>query len=287
MAFDGADLGGLGPAQAPEPTGRAAGLAWLELVATLALAVLFALLGAEFALQAVHVGNKSGSRIPSALAAAGFVLVAAICTRVAISAEHRRLGRGPSAHERHVASVARHTSTTMRATGTPHRSVSGGTAFASLLHYFVPPLAAVALFGAAIDYHSKAAHSSFVQSHGLSEQARITSISVHQSCGRSSCDYTADMSATFPLAAGGTSPTDVHVPNAADAFSQGETVSILVDQNEYVYAEIPGEPFERSYRWIFLAVLGALLAAYAGWNLTPKRRRTWTPGVSRYRRRRG
>jgi hypothetical protein len=131
--------------------------------------------------------------------------------------------------------------------------------------------------GLAVTAHQDWKRSSYVQQHGIPATGTVISVVNHQTCGRYSCSYTSDISASLAPPVAGRSVTDVHYPYESN-LAEGERFSLLVDPRDPGYAEVPGSEYTSSIKWVLLAVFAVFLFALSAqwarslWRMTQHRR---------------
>jgi hypothetical protein len=232
---------------------------WLELLVAVGLAVLLALLGLGFLINAAGARQHHGaSRAVEAVCAVISFGLLALSTRWAIRVEHRLRGQQPVAQA--FASAV--------ATSTPkprpsrfsarRRRHYGPIATGITLALFAGGTIAVSI--GAISTYSQGVRSGFVQSHGISASALVESVDNTQHCSRGGCYYTAAILVRLSPPVNGARTTVVHYPDFSE-LATNETVVVLVDPKQPGYAELPGSRFVASWSWTILAGLAVLFAA--------------------------
>jgi hypothetical protein len=150
------------------------------------------------------------------------------------------------------------------------------------LSIFALTLTAMAALFFFFSFHlrSESAQSAYTQAHGVGRQATVVRVDnmQHQSSsqnGPATVWYTAEITASLNPPVDGQSQTTVHVPHQV-SYSDGQTVSVLVDAQAPGYAELPGQPDVTAKDW-WAALAGgavcALLACFLGWQAIAKVRR--------------
>lgn len=119
--------------------------------------------------------------------------------------------------------------------------------------------------------HSEAAKSGYTQTHGVADQATVTSVDNEKSCGRHSCHYYAYVTVTLRTAVSGHGSTTVNVPDKV-FYTDGQTISVLVDPRDPGYAELPGSPYETDADTVGVALFAALALALGVTGLIRGRR---------------
>lgn len=197
----------------------------LGIIVTAGLALFCAMLGVWFLGDALSAHRDPlGPGEPYAYAAGSFVFFC-LLVWVAIQFEHRLRGAGPD-----------------RARQAP----------VAISFFLLVYLSIVIGFGVfAINVHAQAARSSYVQGHGVSRAGGIISVqNVEHQGPRDGPYYTALITVTLAPPVGGHSTTVVHDPRGSNLIP-GEGLAVLVDAQQPVYAELPGQPFVQNAGWIF------------------------------------
>ncbi|MGO9974468.1 MAG: hypothetical protein ACLP01_17030 [Solirubrobacteraceae bacterium] len=266
-------IAGLGGDE-PQPASRRPRL-WVELVVAIVLAGFLALLGIGFLGNAAHrdpAGNAIGAAICFGLTF--------LCSRWAIHTEHRLRAHQPLAQSftgapsfpassattaTPIQDAPAARATSRRRAATPRRTVRRGRRYSpvgSTIVALVLGAGTAALAVNAVVMRSHGARSSFVQSHGVQEQATVDDVNNSQDCGRYGCTYSAAISVTLARPVGGTMQSVAHYPDTSN-LNQGQQITVLVDPEEPTYSEIPGSKLVDSGSWIASALLalacGALL----------------------------
>jgi hypothetical protein len=109
----------------------------------------------------------------------------------------------------------------------------------------------------AILVHGQGERSDETQSHGIAVNATVDNVDNSESCGKSSCSWTAAVTVTLPRAVDGVQTSVIHIPRES-YLDDEEQVSILVDPKQPSYSEIPGLKFTSSGEWIVFVGLVAL-----------------------------
>jgi hypothetical protein len=219
----------------------------VELVVAIVVTGVLALFEVEFVLAATGlraVQNTSrGGLIAGAVVFAGFV---ALATRWVIAIEHRLRGDQP---------VAR----SFRSTSVSRRRRRYSPVTQAVLLVFIAGATAGCIVGA-VKVHQQGERSSYTQSHGIQTNAIVDAVNNTQYCGRYGCNWTSAILVSPLSPVDGVTTTTVHY-DAYSSLMGGQQVQVLVDPNQPNYAELPGDPFTRSYSWIVFAGLALLF----GW----------------------
>lgn len=214
----------------------------MAIVLTGALALLeIELLLAATGLRAVQ-NTSRGGLIAAAVIFAGLV---ALATRWVIWTEHRLRGHQPAA--RSFRSAA------------PRRRRRYSPVTSAVLLLFIGGATVGCIFGA-VKVHQQGERSSYTQGHGVQTGAIVDSVDNTQYCGRYGCNYTSKILVSLASPVDGVTNTTVHYDDYSN-LSDGQQVSVRVDPNQPDYAELPGDPFTRSYSWTVFVGLALLF----GW----------------------
>jgi len=109
-----------------------------------------------------------------------------------------------------------------------------------------------------LNAHSQAEKSSFVQAHGIQDNATIISVDNIAHHSKHSTTYTAQVTVQLQYPVDRTTSSIVYVPNQ-DNSNPGDTISVLVDPNQPSYSELPGSPNTTTFDWIWPLVIAAAL----------------------------
>jgi hypothetical protein len=187
----------------------------------------------------------SGHSTPAAVligAAAAFAVGAVVLVRVAIRLEHRFRTAGPAAR---AAGSGRAAPSAVRRASVRHPRNSPVTRIAGIVIIIG---AGVTLTAVAFQLHSQAALSSYTQQHGLARDATVEAVRPVNHGTSHDAWTTYDYDVALTVAAGPASRTVAHDPTRDfQRFSQGAKISVLVDQRQPGYAELPGIPVESSW----------------------------------------
>jgi hypothetical protein len=240
------------PGEADEQQTRVPLRAWVELLVTAVSAAILAFIAFGFVIEATasHHDPRGGSRGGEVAGAVVCGLLAIVCARWAVRAEHRVRGlEPPPKPERPRLSL--------RADRSHRHYGPGGAAWGVTIFTAMTAV----MIGLAISNHSQAVRSSYVQRHGILTAGTVTSVFQHEHCGRGGCTHTADIFVALANQAAGDSRADVHYP-AYSYLDQGMTVSVLVDPKERAYAELPGHPFKTAVNWVLALVFAAFFGVF-------------------------
>lgn len=109
--------------------------------------------------------------------------------------------------------------------------------------------------------NASAAKSSYTQSSGVRENATVTNVVNNKDCGRGGCTYSADVYVDLSRPVSGQTTADVSVPNSVN-YTDGQTITVLVDPKDPGYAELPGQPDNQASTAIWVAVVAAVVLAF-------------------------
>lgn len=144
-------------------------------------------------------------------------------------------------------------------TYSPGSRAGGAVLFAALALVFV---------ALAINGHSKAVRSAYVQAHGTRAAAVVGAVGNRKFCGswRTGCQWgTARIEVQLLSPVDHRTTTVVHYPGYS-ALVTGDRVTVLVDPRQPTYAELAGSPLQ-TRQWWLLYLAGALASAgVAAWN---------------------
>lgn len=112
-----------------------------------------------------------------------------------------------------------------------------------------------ALFAAiTVSAHAEGVQSSYVQAHGLRENATVISVDNMKSTYKQSTSYTAIVEVQLHQPVNGTTSSFVYVPDKVNS-SPGDEITVLVDPAEPDYSELPGSPDVPSSDWVVALVV--------------------------------
>jgi hypothetical protein len=111
-----------------------------------------------------------------------------------------------------------------------------------------------------------AARSEYTQQHGILANAIVTNVDNTETCGKSSCTWSALIRVDLRPPVDGATTSVVHYPAYSDE-SDGDMIQVLVDPKELSYSELPGHPNTVKAAWIALASMAGLFALIAAWSV--------------------
>lgn len=120
--------------------------------------------------------------------------------------------------------------------------------------------AVAALF--AVGGHRQVGQSSYVQDHGVRDDATVVSVDNSAAGGDNGpTTYTATVEVHLQQPVNGTVNSEVFVPDM-DNSHPGDVIAVLVDPREPDYCELPGQPYVgTTWGWIVFAVISAIFLA--------------------------
>jgi hypothetical protein len=133
-------------------------------------------------------------------------------------------------------------------------------------------IAAIALLLGSISRHSAAARTTRVQSHGIQAAGSVLSAKTSHKTSKSTLNgvthstvtYTSKVTVAISSGALEGQTTFVHYRGGTRYTGGSEVGDVLVDPQDHRYSEFARYPYEKSGRWVVLALIGGLLAALAG-----------------------
>jgi hypothetical protein len=115
---------------------------------------------------------------------------------------------------------------------------------------------------AAVAGHAAAAQSSYVQAHGVRENATVLNVDNNSSTYKGNTTWSAEVTVRLQQPVDGTTTSVVHVPYE-DNSNDGDTITVLVDPDNPGYSELPGSANTTNASWIVLLVFSVLMLAIA------------------------
>lgn len=131
----------------------------------------------------------------------------------------------------------------------------------------------------AVQLHSQASRSGYVQAHGLPRSATVGRVQNIRHASKSSTVYTAQIEVTLNTPVAAQTGTTVYVPRSV-RYIPGQAITVLVDPAQPAYAELPGQPYILPTQWIWIAVFAVAWAGIAYLSITEalrmiRRRHAW------------
>ena len=124
------------------------------------------------------------------------------------------------------------------------------------------------LIGVAVSQHVQAVRSSYVQAHGLRDNATVVSVDNFEHTYKHSTTYTALVTVQLQQPVNGTTNSLVHVPYRDNSFP-GDEITVLVDPQQPGYSELPSSPTATTGNWV-APLVGAVVTLVVGVFLTRK-----------------
>jgi FlaG/FlaF family flagellin (archaellin) len=151
--------------------------------------------------------------------------------------------------------------TTLRNVMAPRRRRPLGPKGQLTVTLFLYALFAAFVIGA-VAAHAAAAQSSYVQAHGVRDNATVLNVDNTSSTYKGSTTWSAEVTVQLQQPVNGTTTSVVHVPYE-DNSNDGDTITVLVDPGDPGYSELPGSANATNASGIVLLVFSVLMLLVA------------------------